>query len=106
MQSESQLEQLKAQLKSQHLQQEVAHKKELMQFEFELNAKMHDITSLDAMVKEKNKEDRKDERAKIQASQQSEMIEQKKSGTGPKKFESSGNDVLGRDMGLGTFGPR
>ena len=106
MQSESQLEQLKAQLKSQHLQQEVAHKKELMQFEFELNAKMHDITSLDDMVKEKNKEDRKDERAKIQASQQSEMIEQKKSGTGPKKFESSGNDVLGRDMGLGTFGPR
>ena len=106
MQSESQLEQLKAQLKSQHLQQEVAHKKELMQFEFELNAKMHDITSLDDMVKEKNKEDRKDERAKIQASQQSEMSEQKKSGTGPKKFESSGNDVLGRDMGLGTFGPR
>jgi hypothetical protein len=106
MQSESQLEQLKAQLKSQHLQQEVAHKKELMQFEFELSAKMHDITSLDDMVKEKNKEDRKDERAKIQASQQSEMIEQKKSGTGPKKFESSGNDVLGKDMGLGTFGPR
>jgi len=51
------------------------------------------------------KEDRKDERTRIQASQQSELIEQRKSGSPPKKFESSGNDVLG-GMDTGGFEPQ
>ena len=56
--------------------------------------------------KDKEKEDRKDKRTKIQASQQSELIEQRKAGTPPKNFESSGNDILGGGMGLSDFGPR
>ena len=55
---------------------------------------------------ETGKEDRKDERTKIQASQQSELIDQRKTGGPPKKFESAGNDILGGGFGMETFNPR
>jgi hypothetical protein len=54
---------------------------------------------------EKEKEDRKDKRTKIQATQQSEMIDQRNNGKPPKNFESSGNDVLG-GIDMSNFGPR
>ena len=56
--------------------------------------------------REAQKEDRKDERTKIQATQQSEMIEQRNSGKPPKNFESAGNDILGGGFNLGAFEPR
>jgi hypothetical protein len=56
--------------------------------------------------REKEKEDRKDERTKIQASQQSELIDQRKTGGSPKKFESSGNDILGSGFGMESFSPK
>ena len=105
-QNESQLEQLKAQLKSQYLKQEVEHKKELMQYEFDLNKQLQQVTSKENIDKENIKEDRKDQRTKMQATQQSELIEQRKSGQPPKNFESSGNDIISQDMGLGKFDPR
>ena len=46
------------------------------------------------------KEDRKDERTRIQATQQSELIEQRKTGKPPRNFESSGNDALGPGAGI------
>ena len=52
------------------------------------------------------KEDRKDERTRIQASQQSELIEQRKGNQPAKKFESSGNDILGSIGDMSQFGPR
>ena len=55
--------------------------------------------------REKEKEDRKDERTKIQATQQSEMIDQRNSGKAPKNFESAGNDILGGGFDLGSFDP-
>jgi len=57
-------------------------------------------------AKEKEKEDRKDERTKIQASQQSELIDQRKNEKPPKNFESAGNDILGGGFNLGAFDPR
>jgi hypothetical protein len=54
---------------------------------------------------EKKKEDRKDERTKIQATQQSELIDQRKNGSIPKNFESAGMDNLG-GFGLEQFEPR
>ena len=51
--------------------------------------------------KEKEKEDRKDERTKIQASQQSEMIDQRNNEKPPKNFESAGNDNIGGGFDLG-----
>ena len=52
------------------------------------------------------KEDRKDERTRIQASQQSELIEQRNKEKPPKNFESEGNDTMTGDFNLGMFDPR
>ena len=106
IESQVQLETIKAQLESQKMTQEVEMKKELMQVEFEYNMQLKNIETDLVKNKEKQKEDRKDERTKIQATQQSEMIEQRKSGTPPKNFESSGNDILGGGFDLGSFNPR
>ena len=43
---------------------------------------------------ESMKEDRKDERTRIQATQQSELIDQRNTGKPPKNFESTGNDMM------------
>ena len=51
-------------------------------------------------------EDRKDERTKIQASQQSELIDQRKTGRPPKNFESAGNDIISGNFNLGAFEPK
>ena len=77
-----------------------------MQYEFDLNKQLQQVTSKENIDKENIKEDRKDQRTKMQATQQSELIEQRKSGQPPKNFESSGNDIISQDMGLGRFDPR
>ena len=103
--SQAELEQLKAQLASQKMMQEVEHKKELMQMEFQMNMQLKGVEAEGKRVGEKEKEDRKDERTKIQATQQSEMIEQRNGGKPPKNFESAGNDILGGGFDLGSFDP-
>ena len=95
------LEQAKGQIKSQQMQEEAAIKKELMQMEFEINMKLQQMNMEEVDMKETMKEDRKDERTKMQASQQSELIDQRLNKKPPKKFESSGNDILGGGFGLG-----
>jgi len=102
----AQIEQLKAQLDSQKMMQEVQHKKELMQLEFQMNMQLKGVEVDGVKSREKEKEDRKDERTKIQASQQSELIDQRKNAKPPKNFESSGNDILGGGFDLGSFDPR
>ena len=76
-----------------------------MEFEFQLNLQLKEAEADVIKNKEKYKEDRKDERTKIQASQQSELIHQRQSGTPPKDFESAGFDNLG-GFGLEQFEPR
>jgi len=104
--STAQLEQIKAQLESQRMLQEVEMKKELMGLEFEYNVQLRSVESQENAGKDKEKEDRKDERTKIQATQQSEMIDQRNNRKPPKNFESSGNDILGGGFDLGSFDPR
>jgi hypothetical protein len=104
--SKAELEKLKSQLDSQKMMQEVEHKKELMQLEFQMNMQLKSVEVDGMKQREKEKEDRKDERTKIQATQQSEMIDQRKSGKPPKNFESAGNDILGGGFDLGAFDPR
>ena len=94
-QVQAQLEQVKAQLESAKMQQEVQYKKELMQLEYQMNMNLKGMEVQGLKNREKEKEDRKDERTRIQASQQSELIEQRKNNQPAKKFESSGNDILG-----------
>ena len=105
-QSEAQLEQVKAQIEAQKMAQEVEYKKQLMQLEFQMNMQLKQAEVSGMKQREKDKEDRKDERTKIQATQQSEMIDQRKSGKPPKNFESAGNDILGGGIDLGGFTPR
>jgi len=105
-QTKIQIEQAKAQLESQSKNQEAMLKKQLMEYEFQLNMQLRQMEVEALKSRETSKEDRKDERTKIQASQQSEMIEQRKTGGSPKKFESSGNDILGGGFNLGAFEPR
>jgi len=105
-QVQAQLEQIKAQLEAQKQAQEVEYKKELMQLEFQMNMQLKSIEVDAQKEKEKQKEDRKDERTRIQATQQSELIDQRKGDKPPKNFESAGNDILSGDFDLGTFDPR
>jgi len=92
--SDIQLEQAKAEMKTKILQEEAKVKKQLMDHEFELQVKMAQMTGGQSLS-EAEKEDRKDKRAKMQASQQSTLIDQRQNNKPPKNFESSGNDILG-----------
>jgi len=91
-QTDTQLEQLKAQTKLTHLQEEVRLKKELMQFEFDLNTSLRDQERHSTEKLEGMKEAGKDKRENVKAN--------------AKKFESSGNDILGGGMGLDKFNPQ
>ena len=101
----AELSQMQAQIDMQKMQQEAALKKELMALEFQYNMQLKGVEVDGMKGREKQKEDRKDERTKIQATQQSEMIEQRNSGKPPKNFESAGNDILGGGFDLGSFDP-
>jgi len=103
--SQAELEAVKSELETKKLMTEAQVKKDLMQLEFQMNMQIRQMEMQTIKDREKQKEDRKDERTKIQASQQSELIDQRKTGGTPKKFESSGNDILG-GIELGGFTPR
>ncbi len=102
----AELMQMQAQVDAQKMMQEVQMKKELMALEFQYNMQLKGMETQSLQQREKEKEDRKDERTKIQATQQSEMIEQRNSGKPPKNFESAGNDILGGGFDLGVFDPK
>ena len=101
-----QLEQTKSDLELARMDKEIAAKKELMQLEFELNMQLKGIEADVYKSKEGFKEDRKDDRTKIQATQQSQLIDQRHNMSGPKDFESSGNDIMGGGFGLNSFEPK
>ena len=105
-QQKAQLAQIQTELEMQKLQNEKELKKELMKFEFELNMALKEKDSESFTSKEKYKEDRKDERTRIQASQQSKLIEQRKDRKGEQEFESAGNDTMGSGFNLEMFEPR
>ena len=100
------LENVKSKNKSQQMQMESEIKKELMQMEFEINMKLQKMNMEEVDMKDTVKEDRKDGRTKMQASQQSELIDQRLNKKPPKNFESSGNDIMSGDISLGGFGPK
>ena len=103
--SKAQIIQLQGQVDTQKMQQEAELKKQLMQMEFQMNMQLKRAEAQVLSARDSQKENRKDERTKIQATQQSEMIEQRKTGKPPKNFESAGNDILGGGFDLGSFEP-
>ena len=86
-----QIETLKAEGKMNYLQEEVRLKKELMSFEFELNERAQGRSHDQSMSLENMKEQGKDRREKMKED--------------TKRFESSGNDVLG-GINTGNFNPQ
>ncbi len=99
------LEQAKSQFEIQRMQTESQIKQTLMAEEFSYNMQLAKARAQGEKDKEKEIEDRKDERAKIIGTQQSQMISQRQNDELPKNFESAGNDSLG-GFGLEQFEPR
>ena len=104
-QSKVELAQVESQLEVQKLKAEGELKKMLMEQEFKYSMQLRQIEVEGVRSREKEKEDRKDKRTKIQATQQSELIDQRNNNKPPKNFESSGNDVMG-GIDMSEFGPR
>ena len=104
-QSKIELEQVKAQINTQRMVYEAEMKKELMKLEFDYNMQLKGMEVQGQKDKDAQKEDRKDERTRIQATQQSELINQRNNKLPPKKFESSGNDIMSGDFNLDAFEP-
>ena len=103
--SKLQLEQGKTNFEITKLEREAEIKMRLMELEFNFNKQLAEAQAEAVKAKDSYKEDRKDERTKIQATQQSELIDQRKNDTLPKNFESAGFDVLG-GFGLEQFEPK
>jgi len=98
VQTEIELERVKAQLESQKMREELEIKRQLIEAEYGFKMKIAESDKGKSDRKEVMKEDRKDERTRIQATQQSQLIEQRNTGGTPKNFERASDDILG---GLG-----
>ena len=101
-QTETQIEQSKSQFEIQRMQTENQLKLQLMAQEFEYNMKLKQMDVETNTKKEAEIEDRKDKRTKLQATQQSQLIEQRQNDTLPIDFENE--DPTG--MGLEQFMPQ
>ena len=114
------LEQAKSQFEIQRMEMEAQIKRQLMEQEFQYNLELAKMQDQGKRSGELLKEDRKDNRTKLQATQQSELISQRQNNTDPRNFEtadpegtanvptdfeSAGNDSLG-GFGLEQFEPR
>ena len=98
------IEEAKAQFEIQRMQMEAQMKQQLMAKEFEYNLQLSQGKLQADQAKLSEAEDRKDKRTKLQATQQSELIQQRQTDGTPKNFESQGNDVMG-SFDLSSFEP-
>jgi len=103
--SKLQLERGKSQFEIEKLEREAQIKQMLMEQEFGYNLQLAQAKVNAEATREKEIEDRKDKRARIIGTQQSQMISQRQNDELPKDFESAGNDALG-GFGLEQFEPR
>ena len=101
-QTEIQIEQAKSQFEIQRMQSEAVIKKQIMAEQFQYDLQLAQGQLQVTQQKEKEIEDRKDKRTKIQASQQSQLINQRQNDSLPTDFESAGDNNLG-GFGLEQF---
>ena len=83
------VEQAKTQFDIQKIQTETALKKEIMAIQFQYDMQLAQLKSQTEQQNLQVAEDRKDERTRIQATQQSELVNQRKTNSLPQTFESS-----------------
>ena len=95
-QSEMEMEKQKNDMKIIYMKEEAKMKRDLMDHEFEINKKLREMDNA-ATASDQFKEDRKDQRVKMQD-------DLKKSGETPKNFESAGNDSMGAGSGISIGG--
>ena len=96
--SQVQVEQAKSQFEIQRMQTELTVKQQLMAQEFEYQKQLAQIKLGVESEKEKEIENRKDKRVKLQGTQQSQLINQRQNDSAPVDFEGSDSSQLG------TFG--
>jgi len=87
---ELQIEQGKSQFEIQRMQTEAEIKRQLMAEEFNYQMQLEQMKMQAEQTKEREIEDRKDKRVKIQGTQQSEMIDQRQNDLLPIDFENKG----------------
>lgn len=83
------VEQAKSQFDIQRIQTEAEIKKQLMNLQFNYDMQLAQLKSQTDSQNLQLAEDRKDERTRIQASQQSELVQQRKTNALPQSFESA-----------------
>jgi len=86
-----QIEQGKSQFELQRMQSETELKKQLIELQYGFDKELKSMEVQGMRDKEAFIEDRKDERTKIQATQQSQLIQQRQDGTMPTNFEMPNN---------------
>jgi hypothetical protein len=96
--SEMQIEQAKSQFDINKMQQKGEIDKQILQMKFQFDMQLKQMEIQVQKSKEQEIEDRKDKRTKIQATQQSEMISQRKNDLLPIDFEAK-QDLANNDMG-------
>jgi hypothetical protein len=96
------VEQAKSQFEIQRMQAEAQIKKQLMEAQFQYDMQLAQIKMQTIDKNLQTAEDRKDARTKIQATQQSELIDQRKNNSLPKDFE--GQDLGFSDESIQSFG--
>jgi hypothetical protein len=86
-----QIEQGKSQFELQRMQSETELKKQLIELQYGFDKELKSMEVQGMRDKESFIEDRKDNRTKIQATQQSQLIQQRQDGTLPTNFEMPNN---------------
>ena len=103
-QSKIQLREAEMNFAVQQMQAEAAIKAQLMDREFQYNMQLKGIETDNLMKREEKKEEAKDKRVDLQATRQSELINQRKNNLPPLNFESSEDSLDGFD--LESFNPK
>jgi hypothetical protein len=103
-QSKIQLREAEMNFAVQQMQAEAAIKAQLMEREFQYNMQLKGIETDNLMKREEKKEEAKDKRVDLQATRQSELINQRKNNLPPLNFESSEDSLDGFD--LESFSPK
>jgi hypothetical protein len=88
------VERAKSQFDIQRLQMEMQLKQQMMEQKFQYDMQLAQVQSQVKTQGLELAEDRKDKRTKIQATQQSELIDQRKNNALPKDFESEEEDLM------------
>jgi hypothetical protein len=99
-----QVKQNEVALDIQRMGAEVEYKRQLMKEEFDYNMQLKGLEVEGINKKEKEKEDRKDKRVDLEATRQSDLIEQRQNNLPAKSFESTNDNFDAFDFS--AFGPK